>query len=280
MLLGVHLFTFCDNFSRSVPHTACMNMSACLFLPQAGSIVTCPSPIHSWTHQYVPCSCLMRRRPCRASTPLAERLADRTCKSHCQARVVRQESQSFIFSSPYRSDSRPRCSTCDLHGASEYEAVAAAFNKPTVSVSSTERVAQAKHVSQNPSSLRACFPACCSCSPSSRTLRQRGLPQVPKTTHRLTRTAHISIFQCQIQDRVTNHWKDAAPTAQKRLVDRATMRDFRTPPLNLSGQCRCADHCDCSRKGPELTMATSMGHRICLCHFALRPEHSCSDRTI
>ena len=78
MLLGVHLSAFSGNFSRSVPLIPFVNTFARLLFPRAGRVATCPSPIHFWTHQYVLCTCLIRLSPCRAPTPLAERLSDKT----------------------------------------------------------------------------------------------------------------------------------------------------------------------------------------------------------
>ena len=77
MLLGLHLSTFSDNFSQSVPHR--LREHVCrLVIPLSGK------------HRHVsisnsfldPPTCALhmfiRVSPCRALTPLAERLSDRT----------------------------------------------------------------------------------------------------------------------------------------------------------------------------------------------------------
>ena len=256
-------------------------MSAGLILPQAGRIVACPSPIHSWTHHCVPCPCLMRPSPCRASKPLAERLADRTCRSHEQARIVHEALQSqsdcssFHQSVPLRHSptlQHLRLELASPHGTSEYEAVAAAFNKPTAPVSPTKgsrkRNTQVKtRVLSGPVSLRAVLLLPPRVRSVTEVLHRYQKPHVAR--HGL-RTSPFVRYQIHVHDRVTNHWKDDAPTAQKRLVNRVTIHVFRTPPLNLSGHCRCADDCDSSRDfDGSLEMLRPIG---------LGPKHSCNDR--
>ena len=99
--------SLCRYFSRKVPATGFVNISAGLFFPRIGSTFKCPSFTLSCTHRYLVCTCLIRPNPCRSENPRAADESLSTSNSistpRSRSKLCRQSPAAAPFVMPYHS---------------------------------------------------------------------------------------------------------------------------------------------------------------------------------